>query len=511
MKKLDITQLSYLAMALGIIIFSAFFLGLPYLSFASETVVIQTGYDNDATNATCYDRNNWQSFTGTGEIVTKIQVQVDHIALGYPQTFKICDASDCSGDIFYTAYTGAIATTAIPFWYTVMEDYVDYLYFENGITYYIVVKPTGTLPACPSTDWALAEDEANTYTGGQNWTSAIHDNNYKFYNDNEEVLDNVDIVEIPDWPELLQVGEAYLNYQDPKTCIIGYECRLRFDYTYDDNDHYFILTNNLYGEWYDIGNPVDEIQVDTSSTTLLLDWFDIPATTTPITQEFCITEMDEDYEPVNLYCNPLETGENTVGPTIEWVYPGVTGINDFFDLDCSCSDIATTTAEGFVEEWANSFNWGFQCGLRKLTCWAFMPSESSVLRFTESYYSVSHDFPFDIVNQFNDEMYAIATSTINATTSQAFTINIGELTGIDDFDEDLVFASADMMSDNFGELWTKVYSLLEYVVYMFGAFWIFSRVFSLGGNQDMADFKNEVGGLREDKQKRKLTIDLRKK
>jgi len=136
--------------------------------------------------------------------------------------------------------------------------------------------------------------------------------------------------------------------------------------------------------------------------------------------------------------------------------------------DKICDDMATSTDDTFWE----GMTYGVQCGFRKLTCWMLKPDSESLTKFAEAKFAIETAFPFSIYYQISNTLQA---TNIASTTGQNLTLNWSTFSLPSN--EEMVIASSTMMTDTWGEIWDRIYSTIESLLYLsIGGYFLFRLI-----------------------------------
>lgn len=272
---------------------------------------------------------------------------------------------------------------------------------------------------------------------------------YYSVEDDEEV--QVEIIELPDWDGTVQVGsEDELYYMEDVKCIVGENCywEYRYNYALIDYDIFLVPTDA------DYNTPDYAIASSTlRDKSLLMGYFDL-------------TDTDPG-EPggIDFYNllvrNPTETETRSFpNLSITWIMPDPNFYGLFDDMDCAtiCDDIGTTTPDNFFE----GVLYGFQCAGRKIACWAFLPSEQSVIKFSRAYYSMSTSFPFSVYNQIKREFIDLTNASSSAEVYYLDPVFGDRMSGTD---APILYTG--IISEKIGSsLYDKIQNIMTYFIYL---------------------------------------------
>lgn len=304
------------------------------------------------------------------------------------------------------------------------------------------------------------QDGIGYYYSGYDMTfRTFFDNNPKYDPDNPDV----EIIELPDWTGTISVESEYeLQFNYENYCTIGQTCRIWVNYNREVVGHEIYLIDSTQSGFcdYDLDSAVDSFEpID---GILLQDYFNIPATSSAITDYYCIYDQNPDDEGI---------GDDVIyqGISLTWQFESTILDDIFEDWDCDtiCDDIATGT------DWFN-FKYGVECGTRKVLCWGFRPSDESIISFGRSVYTIKNAFPFSVLNQIEDEIKEI--DLTKASTTIPFKPATFGLPSNNEY----VLASSTTMSKVFGEAWDdKIYPGMEILVYLLGFLYLVRKIFIL--------------------------------
>jgi len=143
---------------------------------------------------------------------------------------------------------------------------------------------------------------------------------------------------------------------------------------------------------------------------------------------------------------------------------------DFYGLDFlsedPCVTVATSSGEFF-----DDFRYGLECGSRRLIYWMFRPSESAILRLSNSKEVLMQEFPFNVYADLN---YILSTSTVSTSSIVTYGDLIND-SGYDNANYEMANFDqvATIINDNFFTV--TVYNTLTFLVYLIGFVYVVVR------------------------------------
>lgn len=445
-------------LAFVIVVAFAFFLGLSTPVLANEINIVG---DYDDYSGSCWDRNSYQSFTGTGFYLDRIR-WYGFIASGTPIYVNLCDSANCNGtqyrSIYFNPWSQATSTYSY-LWFDIddLADSTD-TYLASGTTYYLVFNQDNGEPSCPVTDMNIALDYDNPYSGGRNWVNANYDN-WIIIN-GQDYTDEINIIDYPDDDDLLITVEAEqdLVFDKEYYCMVGFECRLRINYSRNLVNHTLYLLYDT--PTFDIpGDAIDDVNL--IQDRLMFDYLSAPTGTTTGQLSLMLFDRHPDLDPSldKLYD----------GITLYYTDSGSKLMDLFGDicLDDPCADVATTTG------WLSGTVGDIECAGKRIGDWLLCPATTTVYNFVASYDNMKQTFPFSIYQDFK----GVLTDFKNATSSNNLTLNWSTFSL--PYDQEMVIASSTMMSGTFGTFWDTVYDIMKYSLWLGLILYLFKRIISL--------------------------------
>lgn len=435
----SITKITFISL------FSLFFIGLftlPTNATITLRETISTG--SDGTTGTCYNRNNWQTFNPQSLFdLAYIDVYVDDVIYAdYLQATVCNDNSFPCTDIqaYSTAWFEATSTDQ---WLRI--DFTGLGYWLASSTYYLQLTQASTTPACASTNFSLYYDSSNPYSRGEHWFNSGWDMSVRIYGDD---YSSVSVYEPADWFGEVEIeSEEWLSINDEQYCIIGSACFVWFNYNSEmvDKEVYLIQSTASEPLTY---RTLDDILIKE-------DYWNL-------------TTEDPGVPERQLWYMVDPENERGTGFYLNWTDESILQFCD--DWDCDCTDVATGT------DWFN-FQYGIECGARRLMCWGVCPDDDTILKFAKTVDRANTIFPYSVYNKIKTKFdnYSLASST------EQFTFNFYDF-GITDnssFDEDLVLASSTIMETTFGTFWNRIYWIMEVLLYLGLILYIIKRLMEL--------------------------------
>jgi len=132
--------------------------------------------------------------------------------------------------------------------------------------------------------------------------------------------------------------------------------------------------------------------------------------------------------------------------------------NGAFDkekCDDVCADIATTTG------WWDDVRYGIECGMRNVSCWAFVPASTTYDKFLTAQLMFQYSFPMNIYQAIKNGIVDLkATSTATTTVPVSVTLHQTPL------DIDLLDLSS-FSTDAFYPLVTKIREIFSFILSIF--------------------------------------------
>jgi hypothetical protein len=178
------------------------------------------------------------------------------------------------------------------------------------------------------------------------------------------------------------------------TCDIGYDCAIEINWQ-DVNDG-----NVAYLMDEDRTTEYDVISLD--GDTGRIDWFDVPASTTPGYATFDIL-----IENLNgYYTDELSTVGWKAFEDVWVKWEGEVDTDGFdlkYDGVCAdvCADLATTSELTFWETFKDQMT----CGGRMFSCWAFTPGDTGKRAFKDMMTTAEHMWPFSMITTATELIY----------------------------------------------------------------------------------------------------------
>lgn len=450
-----------LLIAVGIVACSALLMRI-WLNHAraAETLVINTGGNVDDWGGTCYERNAWQSFKGTGDFITRVE-WYGYVASTTWVYVKICDTDDCSGEVFKNTYFNPMSQATSTFsslWFTI--DYEsEHILLDNGVTYYInfYEEPDGV--ACAVTNMSISIDVDNPYADGRNWVNASYDYNIKFYTD-DDIYDEVTIYELPTWEGEIYVGAESANIPTYIDCLVGQvDCQTWVNYTFGQigYDAYLIEED----EGIDINAAV------ASSTNLAMklvmrEFFTLPSQATATTIDYCVLIVDSDNLIDEYLCDT----------TVFWTSEADLGL-PVYDIESACDDV-----EASDESTWDDMRYGIECAFRKVIYWAFTPHATSTMNLRSATEDFKKNFPMSVVNDFSVRFDAIAEYE-----GQALSVPIGLYQDKNMPEAEPItyisLSTTTLMTYTDEDFYDMYYFYAQLFLYLLLLFYIFIRVFSI--------------------------------
>lgn len=295
------------------------------------------------------------------------------------------------------------------------------------------------------------------------------DNSYAriwFYTDNEDEVVYIDNLQDPggytvdpdyDWSmNWIQISDSDpdFTFSVNNNCVIDHEfCRLQYWYNEEAvGGQLFFIYNNGQSKWPSNSATNTEIIWKDGLENYMLLEPQTESTSTP----FCIYMIHPDGDV-------LQCGYN-----LYWVdssYFEFEFAEDYLCRSDVCDDLSTST------NWFGlDFGFSLECGGRRLIKYSICPSTSSVEVFQNTVNRWNNIFPYSVFAQ-------MTTSFIDVTaTTTSLTFNFTDLLSIEGFDFDLPVLYTGIMTDTWGELWTIIYRIQEWIVYIFGFIYLVMRI-----------------------------------
>lgn len=293
------------------------------------------------------------------------------------------------------------------------------------------------------------------YTNASTNISYVDSISYQgYYNEAD-----VEIIELPDWEGTVSVeSEHLLQYDRVNYCTIGYSCQIWVNYNSNSVGYTVYLTEDD-ADRYDVSGAIDWFEPINQLS--MQDYFTVlPAETTHITKEYCVIAVD----------HPTLTDWSDCNVQVIWNYENTFLDNVFTEYDCDtiCDSISTTS-----DSFWDGARYGIECGFRKVICWSFVPNDDSLVKFAKSVYTLQNAFPFTIYTQVEDTIKGVDLDNASTTLSMNWSTF-----GLP-MDQDIVIASTTQMSGTFGNLWDKIYFIMQSSIYISFFFYILFRIMSM--------------------------------
>ena len=279
--------------------------------------------------------------------------------------------------------------------------------------------------------------------------------------------EDVEIIELPDWQGEVGVGyDQGLYVQTHTQCVVDSTCDLDYRYGYN------LIGGTLYLFEQDVEIvPADAVASSTVEDLLFLRGsFELEAVASSTIDNYFFLWTNEDTVEASTEFFTWgwqgQSGENGNGYYVVW-REASSFLNDIFSdyaCDTICDDIATSS---------NDFFWGIECGFRKALCWSFVPSESSISKFTNSVHMINSVFPFSIYHQIET-----AVQSVNLATSTSV-LKLNTFFPEDSFDGDVVILDSTTLQTGLGNIWTMVWNVMRYIIYFLAFGYFFWRIMGI--------------------------------
>lgn len=228
----------------------------------------------------------------------------------------------------------------------------------------------------------------------------VHDLRFRIYYE-------TDFYENPATPtgepadKTLLTWRSDINTVQSQICFINKNCDLWFSYNEMAINDYVDLLLDVAGKQTP-AYALDRKQIFWSP--LWQNKVIIPATSTEAVIDYC------------LYLEDAEFGDElNCGIEIQWVststFEDILGVSKIITYDNVCDSISTSTGSLLDDT-----RYATECGLRKLSLWAFSPSPEALTNFTNNYSLLKRAFPFNIFFDLTDTVkIALSSTTLSQT------------------------------------------------------------------------------------------------
>lgn len=463
---IQLAKYNWAIIAVGIVIFTAIFLGWIHDSLAYE-VVDQENYVSTSTGVKYYqwlqyftpEENNISSLNLWTTATTSMSDVMLYICKGpYDATVTFLENQECTGNAqteIKSVYYPSI--TALNDGWTNF-DFTDTDLIADAVNYFFSIS--GYTPVDSTFGFASSDDY---YDGGichisSGSDASDWDLNFQTLYDTDFIpseyqgveiidLDNthlddweVEIMDSGDWDDFDLSFTADFQTVESQLCYISTTtpCKLWFHY----ND--LALGSTMY--------LTPDVQYQQNPTHSLDDVYltdDVSyAMYVTVPQESTATSVD--------YCLYLDAELDNVqcGITIRWITSSY--FDQFhrfeYDIESACFDVASSTGDFF-----DDFRYGIECGFRKFTYWALNPQDDVYEQYQDAVNDVQNSFPMSVINQIQLEVLSL-----QDVTASSVSINAGFL---DESLEDAILFDVDMVPDALGLTWDVIYTWIIYLMY----------------------------------------------
>lgn len=272
----------------------------------------------------------------------------------------------------------------------------------------------------------------------------------------------------------LSTDEPDINSLYNKTCYVGEDCILHFSF------NVLAIGGTVYLNDY-ASTSIPSTALASTTVTVSPFWqnyVELPAEHDNVYRQYNLTLVKD----LNWY---VITGINVYWVTREeWDAfmdsRAMDILNEYCNYDTLCDDIATGT------DWFD-FKYGIQCGGRYLSCWLFYPNASTTQEFYNTITETKQQFPMNLFFRMRDMFQEIQ----DYENTNVLTFNFTDIIGVPGFEDELVIASSTSMSYVFGDMWDRIYWIMERLIYLFGFIYIITRLiyFTRGGQVREADIE----------------------
>lgn len=255
------------------------------------------------------------------------------------------------------------------------------------------------------------------------------------------------------------------NAPNRNICFIGEDCDIEIRY----NDR--AISGTLYFI-HDIEGNQNFPEYASSSIELtdnsqrIVHFTDIEQIGSSTEQSYCLYLVIDPYLGMNeLGAYPGYYEKVACGFTNVWVNQ-----EDYEMIEGYVGDVCDTVASS-TGSFADDMRYGVECGIRRIGYFFFTPSQNSIDKLSTINQTAETIFPYSLFVDAKS-VYENSSSTLDS-----FDINFTQLTGIDGFDNDIQLVGNGTVSW-LGDLWDKIYFLMETIIYVLAFFYFSSLIIS---------------------------------